>query len=143
MIIKLDKVSIQTKKQIEAIDITPLVNEKVEASKVKEGVVNVVSLHNTMGIAVNEGLECLEEDIFYMLDKLFPEDEKYHHSHYLPSYGRLAVNAPCHLKNLFVGMSTFFPISEGKIVKSRLQTIYLFEFDGPVLRNFCVQILGE
>jgi len=144
MKIKLEKVGIQTKKPIEAVNITPKVKKVVEQSSIKDGLVNIISLHTSAGIAVTEGLSCLEKDIFFILDKLVPkEDSDYHHARYLDSYGRLGINAHAHLKSILTGMNTFFPIQDGKMVMSGTQTIYFLEFDGPLYRTFCVQVLGE
>ena len=143
MKIKLEKVSIQTKKPMEAVNITPQVEKIVEESSIKNGLVNIISLHTSAGISVTEGLPCLEKDIFYILEKLVPQEGNYHHARYLDSYGRLGMNAHTHLKSILTGMNTFFPIQDGKIVMSGTQTIYFLEFDGPLQRTFCVQVLGE
>jgi len=143
MKVKFEKVNIQTKKPIEAINVTPKVKKIVEESSIKNGLVNIISLHTTTGITVTEGLSCLEEDIFFILDKLVPGEENYHHARYLDSYGRLGINAYAHLKSILTGMSSFFPIQDGKMVISSTQTIYFLEFDGPLCRTFCVQVLGE
>lgn len=143
MKVKLEKVTIQTKKPMEAINVTPQVKKIVEESFIKNGLVNVITLHTSAGIAVTEGLSCLEEDIFFILDKLVPKEGSYHHARYLDSYGRLGINAHAHLKSILTGMSTFFPIQDGKMVISGTQTIYFLEFDGPLCRTFCVQVLGE
>ena len=143
MKVKLEKVSIQTKKPMEAINVTPKVQKIVEESSIKNGLVNVITLHTSAGIAVTEGLSCLEEDIFFILDKLVPREGGYHHARYLDSYGRLGINVHAHLKSILTGMSTFFPIQNGKMVISGTQTIYFLEFDGPLYRTFCVQVLGE
>jgi len=143
MKVKLEKVTIQTKKPMEAINITPKVKKIVEQSSIKNGLVNIISLHTSAGIAVTEGLSCLEEDIFFILDRLVPKEGDYHHARYLDSYGRLGINAHAHLKSILTGMSAFFPIQDGKMVISGTQTIYFLEFDGPLYRTFCVQILGE
>lgn len=143
MKIKLKKVSIQTKKPMQAVNITPQVKKIVKESFVKDGLVNIMSLHTSAGIGITEGLSCLEEDIFFILEKLVPQEGDYHHARYLDSYGRLGMNAHTHLKSILTGMNTFFPIKDGKMVMSSTQTIYFLEFDGPLQRTFCVQVLGE
>jgi len=143
MRVKIEKVKIQTEKPVQAINITSIVERVVEESGVKDGLVNIMSLHTTSGICVTEGLSCLEEDIFSFLDKLAPEEGNYHHARYLDSYGRLGINAHAHLKSILTGMNAFFPVQDGKMVISKRQTIYFLEFDGPLQRTFCVQVLGE
>ena len=47
MIIKLERVKVQSRKSEEAINITPKVDDIVEKSGVKNGVVNVMTCHTS------------------------------------------------------------------------------------------------
>jgi secondary thiamine-phosphate synthase enzyme len=143
MIIKLERVKVQTRKSEEAIDITAKVDEVVQASGVKHGVVNVMTLHTSSGLLVTEGIPCLEEDILTHFSRLFPEDQDYHHRRYLDYDGRLGFNADAHLKSVVGGINCFFAIENGKVVRGSRQTIYFMEYDGPLERTYVVQILGE
>jgi len=143
MIIKLERVRLQTRKAEEAINITAQVEEIVAASGVRHGLVNVLTTHTSSGLLVTEGLPCLEEDVLTHLARLFPEDQNYHHRRYLDFDGRLGFNAEAHLKSVVGGISCTFPIEDGKLVKGSRQTIYFMEYDGPLERTFLVQVLGE
>ena len=85
MVIKLERVKVQSRKSEEAINITPTVDEIVENSGVKNGLVNVMTCHTSSGLLVTEGIPCLEEDILTHFSRLFPEEEDYHHRRYLDS----------------------------------------------------------
>jgi len=143
MIIKLERIKLQTRKTEEAINITAQVDEVVQKSGVKNGLVNVLTTHTSSGLLVTEGIPCLEEDIFTHLSRLFPEDEDYHHRRYLDFDGRLGFNADAHLKSIMGGVSCTFPIEDGKIVRGSRQTVYFMEYDGPLERTYLIQILGE
>jgi len=143
MIIKLEKIKIQTRQSEEAIDITARVEEVVSKTGVKQGLVNVMTCHTSSGLLVTEGIPCLEEDILTHFRRIFPEDENYHHHRYLDYDGRLGFNAETHLKSILGGISCSFPIEDGKIVRGSRQTIYFMEYDGPLLRTYMVQVLGE
>jgi secondary thiamine-phosphate synthase enzyme len=143
MIIKLEKIKVQTRKSEEAINITPQVEEVIRKSRVKQGLVNVMTCHTSSGLLVTEGIPCLEEDILTHFSRLIPEDEDYHHRRYLDYDGRLGFNAETHLKSILGGISCSFPIEDGKIVRGSRQTIYFMEYDGPLLRTYMVQVLGE
>lgn len=143
MIIKLERIKLQTRKTEEAINITAQVDEAVQRSGVKNGLVNVLTTHTSSGLLVTEGIPCLEEDIFTHLSRLFPEDENYRHRRYLDFDGRLGFNADAHLKSIIGGVSCAFPIENGKIVRGSRQTIYFMEYDGPLERTYLIQILGE
>jgi secondary thiamine-phosphate synthase enzyme len=143
MIIKLERVRLQTRKSEEAIDITAKVDETVAKSGVKNGLVNVLTTHTSSGLLVTEGIPCLEEDILTHFARLFPEDGDYHHRRYLDYDGRLGFNADAHLKSILGGISCSFPIAEGRIVRGSRQTIYFMEYDGPLERTYLIQIIGE
>ena len=143
MIIKLERIKLQTRKSEELIDITTAVEEVVHQSGVRQGLVNVLNSHTSAGLLVTEGIPCLEEDILTHFARLFPEQESYHHRRYLDYDGRLGFNADAHLKSVLGGISCCFPIENGKLVKGSRQTIYFVEYDGPLERTYLVQVLGE
>jgi secondary thiamine-phosphate synthase enzyme len=143
MIIKLERIKVQSRKSEEAINITPKVEEVIRQSGVQRGLVNVMTTHTSSGLLVTEGIPCLEEDILTHFRRLLPEDEDYHHHRYLDYDGRLGFNAETHLKSILGGISCSFPIEDGKMVRGSRQTIYFMEYDGPLLRTYLVQVLGE
>lgn len=143
LIIKLEKFLVQSHKEVEAVNITPLVEDFVEKSGIKNGIVNIYNQHTSAGIVVTEGIPCLEEDIGTFLEKLVPEEGNYLHRRYLDFDGRVGFNAPMHLKSILTGYTASFPIVDGKIVKGSRQTVYFMEFDGPLQRTVTIQVMGE
>ena len=143
MIIKMERVKVQSRKSEEAINITAAVDDIVAKSGVRNGLVNVLNTHTSAGLLVTEGIPCLEEDILTHFSRLFPESEDYHHRRYLDYDGRLGFNADAHLKSVIGGISCCFPVENGKVVRGSRQTIYLMEYDGPLERTYVVQVLGE
>lgn len=143
MKIKLEKLEVQTRRDKELIDITPEVERVVRESGIREGVVNVLTMHTSSGIIVTEGLPCLEMDVLNHLEALAPDEGDYYHNRYLDIDGRLGFNAGAHLKSILGGINAFFPIENGQIVKGSRQRIYFAEYDGPLCRTYCVQVIGE
>ena len=146
MIIKLEEITVQSRTEWEMIDITPQVERILAESGVKHGLVNVMSKHTTSGIIVTEGLECLEQDVLEHLDRLaprHPEGYGYFHNRYLEEEGRLGLNPGTHLKSVLSGYFATFPVAEGRIVRGGRQRVYFVEYDGPLLREITIQVLGE
>ena len=143
MKIKLSQLEIQTTKDHELLDITPEVERVVAESGVKQGMVNILTLHTSSGILVTEGLPCLEMDALKNLETLAPDQGDYFHNRYLEIDGRVAFNAGAHLKSILTGYHAFFPIRNGKIIKGSRQRIFFAEFDGPLCRTYCIQVMGE
>lgn len=143
MIIRTLTLTVQSRREQELIDITPEVERVIEESGVQEGLVNVLTMHTSSGIIVTEGLPCLEEDVVNHLSRLCPSEGDYLHRRYLDIDGRIGFNADAHLKSVLGGISAFFPITGGEMLKGGRQTIYFAEYDGPLSREYVVQILGE
>ena len=143
MIIKLEKLTVQSRREQELIDVTPLVENAVAASGVTNGLVNIINLHTSAGVVVTEGIECLERDVLAHLERLAPEEGEYWHNRYLDFDGRLGFNAHAHLRSILSGYFAMFPIADGKLVKGGRQRVYFAEYDGPLSREVLVQILGE
>jgi len=143
MKVKLEKLEVQTRRDQELIDITPQVERVVRESGVRDGVVNILTLHTSSGIIVTEGLPCLEMDVLNHLEALAPGQGDYYHNRYLDIDGRLGFNAGAHLKSILGGYSAFFPIENGQIVKGSRQRVYFAEYDGPLCRTYCIQVIGE
>jgi len=137
------RIEIQTRHEIELINITEKVHQLVESSGVKSGTAFILSLHTTAAITINEGIPDLEADISNFIQKIVPDDNHYNHARYLPSDGQMAVNASSHLRQALLGFQVFFPIENGKLLTGSRQTMYFVELDGPQYRTYVVQILGE
>ncbi len=123
--------------------ITKDVEEAIQKSKIKNGMVTVETKHTTTGISVNEALECLESDIDVFLGRLVPEDAPYSHCHILPDYGSTGGNPTGHIKAMLTGNHCHFPLIDGKLVKGSAQDIWFCEFDGPSQRTVNVIIQGD
>lgn len=141
--IELKKISKISTKEFELIEITPDVKKIVSESKIKNGVVFIITAHTTTSIMINESLECLEKDIETLLEELVPLNKNYAHSHFLPSYGAIGGNAPGHLKSMLVGNHCVVPLIDSELILGDAQAIYFAEFDGVQQRNIFVQIMGE
>ena len=148
MIIKLERVEVQSHKGMEMIDITEHVERVVAASGVQNGLVLAMTAHTSSGLLVTEGIECLERDVLAHLERLAPKEPPegtygYWHNRYLDYDGRLGFNAGDHLKSILGGVNCFFPIENGKVVRGSRQKVYFVEYDGPLARTVFIQVLGE
>jgi secondary thiamine-phosphate synthase enzyme len=139
----LNKLEIQTKYDIELVNITEKVINTISQSGIHAGIAHITTMHTTTALAVNEGLQDIEDDLVTILKRLVPENGDYHHARFLHSDGQTAVNAHAHLRASLLGPNLSFPIEDGHIVKGERQTIYFIEFDGPQRRRLVIQIMGE
>ncbi len=147
MIVKLERIEVRSRKDMEMIDITGEVERVVAESKVTAGMAFVMTAHTSSGLLVTEGIECLERDVLAHLERLAPKEPPegtygYWHNRYLDFDGRLGFNAGDHLKSILGGVNCFFPIENGKIVRGSRQKVYFVEYDGPLARTVMIQTMG-
>lgn len=134
--------TIDSEHDTQLIDITDRVRELVAETGVQNGVANVMTMHTTTAITVNEGLPDLEDDLVELLADLVPANRPFRHARFLHSDGQMAVNAPSHLRGAMLGIQVIIPIEDGKLVLGTRQTIYFVELDGPLQRNAVVHVFG-
>ena len=140
---KTEKLSVKSSRSTELIRITEEVCKTVQSTGMKNGIVNVFTLHTTTGITINEDDTKLEEDIARFMVKLVPEDESYAHHRYFRKDGRMAVNAYSHIRASLLGANITIPLQDGVLVLGSRQNIYLVDLDGPQTRGLVVQVVGE
>ena len=126
-----------TKKHREYINITNTVEEIVQKSGVKEGMVLVSAMHITAGVWVNDAESGLLQDIDEWLEGLAPYRDDYRH--HLGG----ETNGDAHLKNLLVHHEVIVPITNGKMDFGPWQQIYYAEFDGQRKKRVIVKVMGE
>ena len=148
MIIKLERLEVQSRRDMEMIDVTADVDRVVAASGVTDGLVLVMTCHTSSGLIVTEGVECLERDVLAHLERLAPRQPPegsggYSHNRYLDFDGRVGFNAADHLKSILGGVNCFFPIENGGVVRGSRQRVYFVEYDGPLARTVLIQVIGQ
>jgi secondary thiamine-phosphate synthase enzyme len=126
-----------TSRKREYINITPNVEEVVQKSGVKEGMVLVSAMHITAGIWINDAESGLLQDIDEWLEKLAPFNSNYRH------HRTGETNGDAHLKSLLVHHEVIVPITSGKLDFGPWQQIYYAEFDGMRRKRIIIKVMGE
>jgi secondary thiamine-phosphate synthase enzyme len=110
------------------VDIT----ERLEAFVAGEGdgLLNVLALHATAGLALMESGSGSEADLAAALERLLPRDDRYAHRH-----GRLGHGAD-HLLPVLVSPALTLPVVAGELVLGTWQRVVLVDLnaDNPARR---------
>jgi secondary thiamine-phosphate synthase enzyme len=131
----METIRVRTGERSQMIAITRQLQEVVERSGVKEGVVVAQSLHTTAGLTINENADPdVVRDLLAKSERLIPQEESF--------YRHAEGNSDSHLKTSFFGPSISVLVSEGRLVLGTWQGIFLCEFDGPRERRVAVQVLS-
>jgi len=137
----------ETKKDLEFIDITQRVQECVAQAQITSGFAVVYSKHTTASVKINENEPLLLQDMEQFLDRIAPRNGMYRHNDFTIRTVNMnddeCPNGHAHCQQLLLGTSETIPIIEGCMQVGRWQSIFLIELDHPRPREVVVQVMGE
>lgn len=132
------EITLSTQNRFQLIDITGKVEDIVENSGVKNGIVLIFAPHATAAIIANEHESGLINDIIDKVEEFTePGSSKWRHN-------IIDDNAHAHIGSALFGAERVFPVVNGKLVRGTWQNIFLLEMDGPrSRRKIYVVVMGE
>ena len=127
-----------TKSRRELINITPIIEECLRESGIKEGLLLCNPMHITASVFINDDESGLHRDFEVFLEKLAPEKpyDQYMHNGYED-------NADAHLKRTIMGREVVVAVTDGKLDFGTWEQIFYGEFDGKRSKRVLVKIIGE
>lgn len=140
-----ERIDLESKSQIEFMNITDRVQEIVDRSGVREGQALIYVPHTTMGVAINHNESMLLQDFMRVLYKIVPVDDQYSHDLFelrRESTADGRSNGHSHCKSILLGNSETVPVEKGKLLLTERQSIFAVEFDGSRKRDVFIQVIG-
>ena len=135
MTVRHERITVETTKREQTIDITPRVKAAVTRAKIRDGLVAVSVAHTTAAVFVNENADPdVQKDLLTALERMVPRDAQYAHAE---------GNGPAHVKAIVVGNSVALPIRDGEIELGTWQGLYFAELDGPRERTATITVIGD
>jgi len=132
--------SLKTKAYCDVINITKQVQNAVNESGIKDGIVNVHIAGSTGAISTTEfepGL--VKKDIKDLLEKLIPYDQSYAHHKTWHDH-----NGAGHLRSFLIKTSQTFPFQNGRLLLGTWQQVIFIENDEKGRsREIICTIIGE
>ena len=140
-----EQIDLESKTQIQFMDITDQVQEIIDRSGIREGQVLIYVPHTTIGVAINHNESMLLQDFLRIFYRLVPVDDQYTHDLFelkrdSMSDGRS--NGHSHCKAILLGNSETIPVEKGKMRLMEQQNIFAVEFDGSRKRDVLIQVIG-
>jgi secondary thiamine-phosphate synthase enzyme len=129
-----DSLNISTTQQRQIIDITDLVQAKVRAMGVAQGIACISVAHCTCAIYVNENEAGLVADTLRLIIAASRGD--WHHD-------SIDDNAAAHLSATLLGSSVTLPITAGALEFGTWQRLMFVELDGPRSRGLTIQVVAD
>lgn len=121
------------------INITPLVEECLRESGIREGLLLCNAMHITASVFINDDEPGLHQDFERWLERLAPERPYHQYRHNDTGED----NADAHLKREIMGRGVVVAVTEGKLDFGPWEQIFYAEFDGRRPKRVLVKIIGE
>jgi len=148
MIIKNKILEYKTKGEYEFEDITDAVFEFVKDSGIKNGLVNIQTLHTTATVIVNENEPLLIEDMKKNFREIAKKDIYYGHNDFdIRTINMCGLNecknGHSHCLAAYLPTNITLNVIDGKVSFGEWQRIFFIELDHCRNRKVQIQILGE
>jgi secondary thiamine-phosphate synthase enzyme len=121
------------------VNITPEVQQAINESGVKEGLVLVNPMHITASCFINDDERGLHKDFERWLEQLAPHNPISQYDHNKTGED----NADAHLKRQIMGREVTVAITNGKLDFGPWEQIFYGEYDGRRKKRVLIKIIGE
>src|SRR5712692_4963515 len=130
-----------TSDRMQLINITDRINEIVQKSGIRDGLVHLQSLHTTTAVFINEWQDALLHDVKSFLDQVVCREHAWRHND--PQFSDCErKNADSHLRGMLMGQCLCLQVRNSVVLLGTWQSIILAEFDGPRSRSMSIQVSG-
>jgi len=138
LVTKFFEINLETKGEGDIIDITKKIEEKVEESKVKNGLVNVFVPGSTGAVTTIEYEPGLLKDLPAALERIAPSNVYYAHEEMWHDG-----NGRSHVRASIIGPSLTVPLKDGRLILGTWQQVVFVELDiRPRRRKLIVTVIG-
>lgn len=121
---------IETHKQKEIIDITDVINQKIQEEKVTKGLCVLFVKHTTAALTTADLDPGTDLDMLDAFEEIIPK-LTYRHPHN-------PAHVKDHILSSIIGPSVTIPIQNGELDLGTWQRVVLVELDGPRERNIAL-----
>ncbi|MFA5143050.1 MAG: secondary thiamine-phosphate synthase enzyme YjbQ [Candidatus Omnitrophota bacterium] len=128
----------ETRDRYGIVNLTPLVEDALRKSGIKEGLCLVNSMHITASVFINDNESGLHQDFLEWVERLAPYGkERYKHNMTGED------NGDAHLKRTIMGREVVVAVTKGNLDFGPWEQIFYGEFDGRRKKRVLIKIIGE
>ena len=137
---------IQTRGGMEFHDCTEAIEDLIQQSPIREGIVHIQSKHTTAAVIINENEPLVLQDMKRVLERIAPQTDDYLHNDFSIRTVNMTdeedQNGHSHCKAIFLPVSQMLNIVDGSLDLGRWQRIFLLELDCARKRTLSIMIMG-
>ncbi len=138
MRVKTYEVQLPETRELDILDLTEIVEEKLEESGLQEGFVLLFLPGSTGALTTMEYEPGLKKDVPEALERLFPRNIYYHHEETWHDG-----NGHSHVRASFLGPDLVIPFKNGRLLLGTWQQPVFIELDNkPRRRKLIIQVWG-
>jgi len=139
MTVVTETIEVATEGEVEIVDLTAQVQERVGRSGLRSGIACVFNPGSTGAVTTVEYEPGLMQDLPEALERLFPKGIRYHHDDTWHDG-----NGHSHVRAAVLGPGISVPFVDGRLSLGTWQQIVLVELDNkPHRRRVVVQLVGD
>lgn len=139
-------IELTTSATLDFIDVTEKIKKIVKEHGVKNGIINIQSMHTTMAVIIQKAEPLLIGDLRKTLEKVAPRTMKYMHDNFSIRTVNMNPNEPMnghsHCKAIFLTPGVFLNIVESNLQLGKWQRVFAVELDNSRPRQIALQIIG-
>lgn len=140
-------IELQTKGELEFTDLTDEIKAFVGEAGIKNGLVNVQTMHTTATVILNENEPLLLQDLKRHLENLSSKTLKYNHDNFeirtVNMCNDECANGHSHCKAILLPPNITLNLIDSKIQIGQWQRILFLELDRARPRKIQIQVMGE
>lgn len=140
-------INLSTRATLDFIDVTDKVRKIIKDRGIRDGIINIHSMHTTMAVIIQEAEPLLIGDLKKTLEKLAPRTMKYMHDNFdirtVNMNPNEPVNGHSHCKAVFLTPGVFLNIAKSELQLGQWQRIFAVELDNARPRKISLQIIGR
>ncbi|MDR1195549.1 MAG: secondary thiamine-phosphate synthase enzyme YjbQ [Endomicrobium sp.] len=126
-------------RRVDFVNITDEVQNAIEESGIKEGLVLVNAMHITSSVFINDNESGLHDDYKRWLEELAPHEPLSLYRHNRTGED----NGDAHLKRQIMGREVVVAVTDGELDFGPWEQIFYGEFDGMRRKRVLIKIIGE
>jgi len=138
-------IELNTKEELDIIDITEQVKQFVKQSKIENGIINIQTLHTTTALVLNENEPRLLQDFKNHLNKIAPKNDKYLHND-LDQRKMVCenecINGHSHCRAIHLPSNICLNILKSQLQLGQWQSILFIELDHARPRKIQLNIIS-